>query len=352
MHHPIRRLRPWFVLLALQFGCGETADRPALETRQQPATVASLRPARLWLYNVGLGAYMSVLDWGVDNGAIAQPLTALDINSRGQKWWLERIEPSNPDLLQIRVGHTGKCLDVLGGPGATHEFADVVQWDCLGGGQTNQLFRLSNGGGAVVRIIAEHSGKCIGVDPSRDGRIVQKSCSRSWEDTSVNWELRLDTTGADSIRLLAGHSNRCLNVFAAQAMNSANVTQYDCLDNAGQQEWSFRPGTSNVNQVSSLYQVRPNHAPWACLDVEGAGTHDGANVWLWQCLGTEANPQPQQRWRLRHSRGDLFKLIAHHSGKCLDVAGADTGNEVDVVQYQCWLPVEPQQGWRLLAPPL
>jgi hypothetical protein len=49
MDHPIRWLRPWFFSLALLLGCGETVDQPAFETQQRPATVASLRPARLWL---------------------------------------------------------------------------------------------------------------------------------------------------------------------------------------------------------------------------------------------------------------------------------------------------------------
>jgi hypothetical protein len=33
--------------------------------------------------------------------------------------------------------------------------------------------------------------------------------------------------------------------------------------------------------------------------------------------------------------GSYFQLVARHSGKCLDVVGAGTGDGVDIEQYTC-----------------
>ena len=36
--------------------------------------------------------------------------------------------------------HSGKCLDVVGGPTATGNDVPIQQWDCLGSTQTNQIW--------------------------------------------------------------------------------------------------------------------------------------------------------------------------------------------------------------------
>jgi len=38
----------------------------------------------------------------------------------------------------LRAVHSNKCLDVIGGPGATGNGVHVQQYDCLGFGQSNQ----------------------------------------------------------------------------------------------------------------------------------------------------------------------------------------------------------------------
>ncbi|MFI0205053.1 MULTISPECIES: RICIN domain-containing protein [Streptomyces] len=39
--------------------------------------------------------------------------------------------------------HSGKCLDVEGGTGATGDGVNVFQWSCLGSGQINQQWAFS-----------------------------------------------------------------------------------------------------------------------------------------------------------------------------------------------------------------
>src|SRR5262245_45510676 len=95
--------------------------------------------------------------------------------------------------------------------------------------------------------------------------------------------------------------------------------------------------------VASLLTVPPtrgdvmiNYNSGLCLDVAGASTADGANVIQWTCHGG-----PNQQLRLQGWQGPpegpqfTFLMIAQHSQKCLDVAGASTANRAKVHQWTC-----------------
>ena len=77
-----------------------------------------------------------------------------------------------------------------------------------------------------------------------------------------------------------------------------------------------------------------------CLDVAGAGTHDGANVQQYDCHGG-AN----QLWTLTDKGNGYYLITAKNSGKCLDVAGVATHNGANVQQYDCHSG--PNQLWKL-----
>lgn len=66
-----------------------------------------------------------------------------------------------------------------------------------------------------------------------------------------------------------------------------------------------------------------------CLDVSGGSRSNGADVIQWDCHGGD-----NQLWRLVPV-GNYYKIIAKHSGKCLDVSGASRSNGADVIQSDC-----------------
>ena len=66
-----------------------------------------------------------------------------------------------------------------------------------------------------------------------------------------------------------------------------------------------------------------------CLDVSGASTEDGAAIIQWTCHGG-AN----QQWRLE-AVGEGYRFVARHSGKCLDVTGWSTDDGTGIIQWQC-----------------
>jgi surface antigen len=87
-----------------------------------------------------------------------------------------------------------------------------------------------------------------------------------------------------------------------------------------------------------------------CLDVAGASRDNGVNVIQWDChRGTN------QSWHLL-KRGGYFQVIAKHSGKCLTVQGGSRSNGANVFQNRChggdqqlWRFVQVGDHYRLVA---
>ena len=66
-----------------------------------------------------------------------------------------------------------------------------------------------------------------------------------------------------------------------------------------------------------------------CLDVSGESTEDGASVIQWQC-----HSGANQQWRVEAVTGG-HRLVARHSGKCLDVTGWSLDDGASIIQWQC-----------------
>ena len=89
-------------------------------------------------------------------------------------------------------------------------------------------------------------------------------------------------------------------------------------------------------------------APWLGLDVTGgaAATGNGAKIQLW---GVGAPAGTNQQWRPVALGNGFFRLVARHSGRCLDVPGQSTANGLQLQQWDCNGTVA--QAWRLAPQP-
>ncbi len=97
----------------------------------------------------------------------------------------EVVAPHN----YLTAKHSGKCLDVLGGPSAVQNGTQVIQWDYWGG--DNQQWQLIPLGNGYHKIIAKHSGKCLDVlgGPSavqNDTQVIQWDY---WGGDNQHWRL-------------------------------------------------------------------------------------------------------------------------------------------------------------------
>lgn len=93
--------------------------------------------------------------------------------------------------------------------------------------------------------------------------------------------------------------------------------------------------------ANAVYVVRAAHSR-KCLDVQGAGSADGAAVQQWDC-----HSRINQQFRLRAAGGGSFELVAQHSGKCLEVAQGGRADGDRVRQSACIGGAH--QRWRITA---
>ncbi|MED5620931.1 RICIN domain-containing protein [Ideonella sp. BN130291] len=146
---------------------------------------------------------------------------------------------------------------------------------------------------ATTKIVAEHSGKCLNVEggpeATQDGaRIIQWACNGA---SNEDWTLVSDGNG--HVSLVARSSNKCVQPAGGGTANETKLEQASCNGSA-QQLWTVRPKASG-----GRYEIVHLNAG-RCLDVTGgpAATADGVVTELWDCTG-EAN----QSWALEAGGG-------------------------------------------------
>ncbi len=88
--------------------------------------------------------------------------------------------------------------------------------------------------------------------------------------------------------------------------------------------------TGAVQGANTAYNRLVARHSGKCLDVNGSSTADGAIVQQWTC-GSGNN----QQWQLQYASGGYYRLVARHSGKCLDVISSSTADGAAVKQYTC-----------------
>jgi hypothetical protein len=77
-----------------------------------------------------------------------------------------------------------------------------------------------------------------------------------------------------------------------------------------------------------------------CLDVGGESMDEGAGVIQWSYWGGD-----NQKWKLEPVGGGYFRIIAKHSARCLDVSSGSTKGGAGIMQWGYW--GGDSQKWRL-----
>lgn len=83
------------------------------------------------------------------------------------------------NYVRLRVGHSNKCLDVLGA--GTADGDNVVQWACHN--NANQQWLKEDMGDGYFRLKSRASGKCVDVNAggaNNGDSIIQWSCHTGW----------------------------------------------------------------------------------------------------------------------------------------------------------------------------
>lgn len=107
-----------------------------------------------------------------------------------------------------------------------------------------------------------------------------------------NQQFTFEDQGSGDYKITARHSGKVLDVENAGTANGARVQQWAWLA-ADHQLWNL------VALGNDTFELHPKHAPNQLLDLAGARTDDRTPVQLWQKTGSCA-----QRWTLRAVGGD------------------------------------------------
>jgi thermitase len=117
------------------------------------------------------------------------------------------------------------------------------------------------------------------------------------------------------------NSDKCLDVKDNSSANAAAVQQWGCGvgDN---QRWRIEP------VGSGLYKLKAMHSG-KVMDVSSVSIVDRAKIHQWEDLGTS-----NQKWLIQ-AYGSGYRLIANHSGKCLDLFNFAANDGFQLEQNIC-----------------
>lgn len=171
-----------------------------------------------------------------------------------------------------------------------------------------------------------------------DGIIIDKSSTTIMVDSKTIYDnckacgkpLKQD----ESYRCpVCAQSPLCRNCFSIEKRKCRH-----CIDEL-QPDDDLNKGSKGPH-FSGLYRIVARHSGKA-LDVANGGQDNGTNVWQWSL-----HDYDNQKWELVHIKDDYYQIVARHSGKALDVSGYSHLDGANVFQWR--LHSGTNQQWELV----
>jgi hypothetical protein len=332
------------------------------------------------------GRCVDVTGSSQSDGVQLQQYTCQGASQANQLWKLTNVETSGGvEYFKLTAKHSGKCMDVAGG--GTANGAKVQQWTCNGTNQQKWSFQsvespppatettasvppgeVFNGQPGYVTVNGKVqagaypvAGKYVNVNYSREtspGVWTYISTTHptlnsegryeyaNWGVSVGNWRVRTVFPKGESLeesvsgyqyftiksgyRFVWRHSGKCMSLSGNKAANGTAIIQWECsaFPSPGDgQVFTLVPMGGGYNEVKI-------NSTGKCVDVTGAGTADAVPLQEWDCLGAN---QANQLWKVVEVSGQpgWFGLVAKHSGKCAEVAGASIANGALFRQWYC-----------------
>ncbi|WP_022979551.1 AbfB domain-containing protein [Ideonella sp. B508-1] len=195
---------------------------------------------------------------------------------------------------------SGKALSVGGGSTTVGTATVQGAWT----GVDSQRWKITSQSGGFYTLLAQHSGQALDVNgcSTADGAKVQQWTS--YGNDCQSWTL--EDLGDGSFRVVNKSSGKVLDVLNASGAESATVAQWTWNGGANQR-WRLEPVSPN-NYAAGTYRLTPSFSTTLALDVAGASTAPGAQVFSWTSSGS-AN----QRWTVIPTADGFFELAPAHA---------------------------------------
>ncbi len=218
------------------------------------------------------------------------------------------------DRYRITAKHSGKCLDIPFGSGENG--VNLQQYTQSKG--LNQLFILTP---VYFRIIAKHSGKCLDIPfgSKENGVNIQQY---TWHGGD-NQLFRIEKVG-DYYRIVAKHSNKCLSIPESSLENGKNLQQYTWQE-GNNQLFTLLPAFHYLFNRNQNCKIIAKHSG-KCLDISQASIKDKAQAIQWGC---------------HEKDNQIFDIVpvyyrispVTHPNKCLDISHGSKEDNAQVLQW-------------------
>lgn len=325
----------------IEVSSGLTADGSAVAQYDANGTISQSWAVRdhgsgtFALLNARSGKAIDVPSASMQSGNKLQIYTPN--GSSAQLWRIEDTTTSR-ERLDALAGQGGGVL-VDGGSYVIQSAKDTsqvfdVQWGSLSNGANVWLYG-SNSTSAqrwtasiddtgYVTLTNELTGKVLDV---ANACIANYANVQQWESNGTWSQKWIPVKNSDgSITLLSALAEGyALDLNGGATSDMTNVQLYQ-TNSSDAQKFKFEPASPILED--GVYTIESVLNRRMALDVQWASKDDGANVWLYESNGSDA-----QRWSVSQEADGTLKIINVASGKSLDLMWGGTASGTNVWQY-------------------
>jgi hypothetical protein len=353
------------------------------------------------LYNVNSGKCLEVAEKSYSNGAGIHQWECGDARTR-QDQVFTLVPTGSGYNYELVARHSNMCLDVINaGQGAG---TGVQQYECLGAGQTNQVWHgvppVQNGSEPIT-LAAQHSGQCLDILSSatnNGANAVQNPCSGSGSQKWVLVPVEPNQVPLEAFETvdetLNGHpgyvtvhgnvkaggynlSGKWVNVNFERYENGGYVaypdkTVHPVLSASGSYSYTYRalgsgdwrtrvvfPGEGPLEEDKSEYH--PIHIGDGyrfkfrqsdkCVSTSEGKTGNGTAIIQWDCSGAP-NPADGQVYSIApvqpYGSSEFTIRPDSDTNKCLDVSGVNPANGTPLQLWDCLGESQGNQIWHIV----
>lgn len=208
--------------------------------------------------------------------------------------------------------------------------AKLQLWEKSAQATDNQKFEIKSVGNGYYSIQAKHSGKVLDVVGA--GKANQTKVQQYTSNGSYAQQWYMEYAGNGYFNIVSRCNGLYLDIPGASAKNGTIMQVYEGNGSKAQQFELQKIAEIPTKTIDNgIYKIKTASNSKLGLDIANMSNGNGTNVQLW----TESNiVSKNQRFQITYKENGYYEILAQHSQKSLDVAGAGMTNGTNICQYQ------------------
>lgn len=269
---------------------------------------------------------------------------------------------ANGNYVIVSESNPGFAIDV---PGGSTEAGKAVQlWERIDSNAQMWWIKLAGTEGDyyIHNFFSDKYLDRPNNNSSENGTIVQQwdfnsadeqNQAQKWKFVDTGRTATVDNKTLHVYTIRHNLNNSCIDVFNNEMKNGTKIEMWEILADHPNQGWilvpqsyvvggesgngtgssAAQPGVSDIPAVDgNVYEIHPEYSEDLCVDVDGASTANGGNVFLWPRLD-----QNNQKWLVckDHDGDKRFQNIRNiNSGLYMNVSNGELNGNVQQWNYR------------------